>query len=567
MTDRTPFGRAQVASWAGVMGALALVMAGLIALLQGQISGWVLLCVILGAGGIGLWMWGAPGEFQAWIAGRQTRYGTTSVLVTILFIGLIAYAYVLVDRANITADLTSVQRYTLNSPTLETIDQLRARGYRVRIIGFFSSTKLREQESADLLLRQYDAEGGSTVEIMYIDPDERPDLAAHYNYQPGLDGRLVLAVLGTDGTPRQREIVQDDGTVALQVVTLLLGEANERDITTGLKTVASAGEFTIYFTTGHGERDLSQIDDTGISRLFVSLDGEGIAAYPLTLADVPAVPDDANAVLIVGAWDSFTEDEVQKLAAYMERGGRLGIFADPPLVEAAIIGREGNTFLQEGDPLSQYIWNEFGIRARDALVIETNAELVNGSQWIPIINSIAPHTIMQDVRDRPIYMRYVRPIELVSEPDVRQNRYVREPLLYTSVESFAETDLVAFLNSQVGYDPQVDIPGPLLVGVTARRQLEFQEEVQPRLIIIGDSDVLKNEYVKQIPGNVFLWTDIVDWLTGFSQAITFAPVSDPTLLKLVVTSQERNTIAVITMIILPGVVLLAGMVVWWYRRR
>lgn len=567
MDTRPTFSRSQMASWAGVAGTLALVVAGLIALLQNRVSVEVLACVIAGAGGIGLWMWGAPGDFQAWIAGRQTRHGATSLLVTILFVGLIAYAYVLVDRTNITTDLTSVQRYSLNTPTLETIEQLRARGYRVRIVAFYSSSKLREQEAADLLLRQYEAEGGDTIDVMYVDPDERPDTAADYNYQPGLDGSLMLAILGPDGEPRQREIVQDDGTVVLQYVTLPLGGANERDITTGLKTVASAGEFTIYFTTGHGERSLSQVDDTGISRLFVSLEGEGIAALPLVLADESAVPADADAVLIVGAWDSFTEGDVQKLAAYIDGGGRVGIFADPPLIEAAIIGQGGNTFLQDGDPLSRYLWDEFGVNVLDALVIETKPELINGSEWIPIINSIAPHTIMQGVRDEPVYMRFARPLELVDDPDDRQNRYVREPLLYTSELSFAETDLTGFLNSQIGYDPQTDLPGPLLVGVSVRRQLEFQEDVQPRVVIIGDSDVVKNEYVKQIPGNVFLWTDITDWLTGFSQVISFTPVSDPTRLALVVSEQERNTIAVITMIILPALVLLAGLVVWWYRRR
>jgi len=52
------------------------------------------------------------------------RYGTTSILISVLFAGLVSYAYVLVDRANITADLTSVQRYSLNTPTLETIEML-----------------------------------------------------------------------------------------------------------------------------------------------------------------------------------------------------------------------------------------------------------------------------------------------------------------------------------------------------------------------------------------------------------------------------------------------------------
>jgi hypothetical protein len=567
MDERRAFSCSDIAAGAGVIGVLALVSGGLIFLLSGQVSLWVFACAAVGAGGIGLWMWWAPGEFQAWMTGRQTRYGTTSVLISILFVGLVAYAYVLVDRANLTADLTSVQRYSLAGPTLDTIGQLRERGYRARIVGFFSHNKLREQEAADILMRQYEAQGQGVIEVTYVDPDEQPDLADRYGYQPGFDGQFILTVLDADGQPRQRDVVTDSGQVVSRYVTILLGGANERDITTGLKTVASAGAFKIYFTVGHSERDLTQVNDTGISRLFVSLEGQGIGAEPLQLSDVMRIPDDASAVLIVGAWQDFTDAEVTLLDEYIQRGGRLGIFADPPLVEAATVGETGNTFLQEGDPLNTYLWNEFGVRVRDGLVIETKPELINGSEWIPIINTIAPHTIMSDERDQPIYMDFVRPLELVTSPDERQGQYVREPLLFTSEESFGETDLTQFLNSQIAYDPQSDMAGPLLVGVTVRRQLEFQQAEQPRIVIIGDSDFLKNEYVKQYPGNVFLWTDIVDWLTGFAQAVTFSPVSDPTLLKLVVSRQERRTIAFITMIVLPGAILGAGTLVWWYRRR
>jgi ABC-type uncharacterized transport system involved in gliding motility auxiliary subunit len=106
------------------------------------------------------------------------------------------------------------------------------------------------------------------------------------------------------------------------------------------------------------------------------------------------------------------------------------------------------------------------------------------------------------------------------------------------------------------------------MGVTVRRMDENESDVKPRIVIIGDSDVVKNELVTaDFPGNVYLWTDIIVWLTNFDKAVNFEAVSDPTLLPLQASESERNTIAYVTLLVIPGLVLICGMLVWWYRRR
>ena len=554
MRDQAPSRREIIASAASVVGGLALVAGALLALLQGAITLAVFACVLVGVGGLSLWMAWAPGEFRTWISGRQTRSATTSVLVTILFIGLVVAAPMLPAPANLPADLTGVQRYSLNRPTLETIEQVAARGFRVRLVGFFSGRALRERESADLLLRQYDAHGGDTIEVEYIDPDEQPERARSYGYQPGQDGSIFLVLLGADGQPLENAAPR------------LIGPASERDITTALRSIISAGQFTLYFTTGHGELDIRRTDDANISRLAVSLVDAGIAARQISLLDVlhTGIPDDASAVMIVGARTRFTEQEIAVLDDYMQRGGRLAIFTDPPQVDEGTALT--NTFLEEGSPFSDYLWAEFGVRPLDALLIQSAPYYTN--EFTPVIDATLPHSLLSLAQDQQVIMSWVRPFALVEEPAGRQTLYRREPLLVSSENAYGETGLRELLDTyRIEYNAGRDLPAPLVVGVTARRLGESQLETQPRLVLIGDSDLVSNQFVQNLPGNVWFWTDLVDWLTGYVQSVSFTPVSDPTLLNLVLSDQQRRTIAAITMLGLPGLVLALGAGVWWYRRR
>jgi ABC-type uncharacterized transport system involved in gliding motility auxiliary subunit len=276
------------------------------------------------------------------------------------------------------------------------------------------------------------------------------------------------------------------------------------------------------------------------------------------------IPDDASAVMIVGARVAFTEDEVAVLDEYIQRGGRLAIFTDPPHVDEGTALT--NTFLEEGSPFSNYLWEEFGVRPLDALLIQNAPYYLN--EFTPVINATLPHTLLELAQDQQVVMSWVRPFALVDEPAGRQALYQREPLFASSEDAYGETGLQTLLEtSRIEYNIGRDLTAPLVLGVTVRRTGESQLDAAPRLVLIGDSDLVSNQFVQSLPGNVWFWTDLVDWLTGYVESVSFTPITDPTLLNLVLSDQQRSTIAVITMVILPCAVLALGGAVWWYRRR
>ena len=105
---------------------------------------------------------------------------------------------------------------------------------------------------------------------------------------------------------------------------------SEEKLTTAMIKVTRREEKTIYFLSGHGERDTS--DSQG---------GEGIGAFKnalirssFTVKDWNFVmdgklPEDASALIIAGPQRPYMETEAQWLEEYLDKGGKMLLALDP----------------------------------------------------------------------------------------------------------------------------------------------------------------------------------------------------------------------------------------------
>ena len=84
----------------------------------------------------------------------------------------------------------------------------------------------------------------------------------------------------------------------------------------------------------------------------------------------------------------------------------------------------------------------------------------------------------------------------------------------------------------------------------------------------GDSNFVTNSMVTTALGNGILFTDGVSWLTDFGEQITFAPQAYSVGVPLIFVSQQTlDLIAFITIILMPGAVLVSGLAIWARRVR
>jgi len=115
------------------------------------------------------------------------------------------------------------------------------------------------------------------------------------------------------------------------------------------------------------------------------------------------------------------------------------------------------------------------------------------------------------------------------------------------------------LQREVQFDPKT--AGPLSLGVAAS---EKSNAKGARLIVIGDSDFAENQWFGlQHNGDLFL--NAMDWLAQDENLISIRPKSATTR-RITLTEGQMAAVRSIALFLLPGIVILLGVAIWWKHR-
>jgi ABC-type uncharacterized transport system involved in gliding motility auxiliary subunit len=96
----------------------------------------------------------------------------------------------------------------------------------------------------------------------------------------------------------------------------------------------------------------------------------------------------------------------------------------------------------------------------------------------------------------------------------------------------------------------------------------WNEETNAKILLVGDSDFVTNGFVGSALGNAVLFTDGVAWLTGMNEQVNFKPQAFFTAQPLIfISTQTLDIIAFLTVILMPGIMLVSGLAIWTWRMR
>lgn len=544
--------RGNIGQAGSIIGAIGLLI-GIIGLIwQAGLSVFVAAALVIGLGGILVWAVMTPEDFRGFITGRQMRQSTGAIFSTLLVIGIAALTYVFLARSVITVDMTQSGRFTLSPETYGLIEQLRTSGERIQITGFYSPQRVREREVDDQFFRPYEEASAGLISRVYIDPEQEPLRAQIFVEGFGVvaDGTVFASYLTADGRIdllRTTVVFTPEGRSANQ----------ERDLTNALNRLLVRGAYNVYFNVGHGELNAFSTEAIGLSTLVNGLLSNGIEVNLINLAEIAATggvtPANASVIVMARPTTDLTIPEIELLNAYLNGGGSLLIMTD------TTFGSD-TPFMAQNGPFNQFLWQSYGIRALDGVVIDPLANV--GGNPLDVVGYAFSGS--NDIGARlnpdttPTLFRIPRALQVAQSPV--NNGWV----ILTSDQSYAKLDLAALAaDNNIAFNPQTDVAGAQALVAWA-----WNIDTDGRLLVIGDADFATNDFIDAAAGNRILIYDGLVWLMDIQQQVGFQPQFYATGQPLIFVDGARlDLIAFLTAVLLPGAVLISGAWVWWRRSR
>jgi ABC-type uncharacterized transport system involved in gliding motility auxiliary subunit len=452
----------------------------------------------------------------AFCRGRGARRSADAVLATIFFIAVLAVVQATSVRRSHLFDLTRNQRNTLAPQTVALLDSLDR---EVTATAFFRQNS-PARAGAEQLLGLY-ARLAPRFHFRMVDPDRHPELVE----QLGANADEIVVEAGG-----VRRIARTPGEDAL---------------TNALLQVTHTGAKTVYFLTGHGERDIDLESSDGFSFARAGLESQGYAVRPLSLLGLVAAPDAAALVVLAGPRRDLLGPEVTLVRDYLAAGGSLLALVDPRVQVPQLEGllADYRLALLDAVVLDEIVLDA-GDRKFDATVAKIRRyerhPITRGFNFVTMFPRARPVHITADSAEVGLDARY---------------------LCVTDDVAWGEVDMGRFATGSASRDGE-DIAGPLPVAAAVELSRFGKKS---RVVLVGDSDFASDGFYGVL-GNSDLFLNMVAYLAEEESMISIRPRT-PLGDSVYVTESQGRLVFAVCLVALPLTSIVTGLLVYLRRRR
>lgn len=475
------------------------------------------------------WLASSWGDIGAMAGQRRTRYGANAAFYSVAFILLLVATNFLATRYHRQFDLTSQKVFSLSPQSDSVVKQLKK---PLKLYGFVQGGV---SPTAEALYQQY-AYASPQVTFELVDPNKHPELAERFK------------VTTMDTTHLQYGGDTGNGSNVTDL--------NEGAITNGIMRLIKSGSGqTACYAIGEGEADPDEVNKgSGFNQFEKGLEGENVQVKKLVLVSEPKVPSDCSMLVLAGPTRPLVPHELDAINQYLDQGGRMLVMLRPQRPDKAY----DETALVN-------LLGDWGVKVGNNVVVDQVVRLFAGPALglDPTVNMYPTHEITYGFNKQTVFPM-VRTVDPVDSPKAGLEA---TSLAKTSDTSWAETDLAALFNKQTAtFNQAKDTKGPVSVAVAVTANLDQLKRGKgtARLVVFGDTDMANNQYIDNFFNRDFLMNS-VDWLAGATNSITIRPKSLRAS-RFNLTIQQFDVVFVLSVLLIPELLLLTGLAVWWERR-
>ena len=290
---------------------------------------------------------------------------------------------------------------------------------------------------------------------------------------------------------------------------------------------------------GDGEGDLERVDDAGYSGLLEALTDEGYRVRGVVTASMDEIPEEAEAVVVLGPRRRLQPEAIDALRRYLETGGSLVALIEPGF----------QTGLEE-------LLAEYGLASPNAVIVDpaAGASQVRAEGIDPIASHYNTHSISRGLdANRVTFFSGARSFELrKARPDDRI-----QGIVLASPQSWLSEDLTLLDRLSGRPDPggaRRDYH-PIVVSGRYRRAAG-----DTRIVAFGDRDFCSNRNLRAVY-NLDLILNAVHWATQRESKIAIRPKAAPPLHFPLPLANSLQTFYGVGLLI-PELLLIAGGLVW-----
>jgi ABC-2 type transport system permease protein len=483
------------------------------------------------------------------ISVRQLRFGafSTGMIVVAVAIAVLVNALVRqLPEEKTVIDVTSNRLYTLTDQTREYVDTM-AEDVTIYV---WSAEDSMDQTVVKTLDRY--ASLSDHIRVEYVDPRVNPRFYTSYAESAPTAGSLIvvsdLRSKVIEASDLYESTYSYDESSYYGYSEQVTGYDAEGQITAALNYVLSEDMPVVYQITGHGERSLETSYTSALAKA-------NVTSESLHLMDVDAIPDDAAALMILGPTSDLSADDVEKVTAYLERGGKVMITL---------------TMTEEELPNLQSLLAYMGLSTESGIVVEESTEHYYRNPFFEL-PEMSYSTYTAGVNGTYyVFSPYNCGLRIPEDTD----EITYDVFLKSSDDAFLMKD---YVNATDYSQKEGDPDGPFALGVEAVKTLDASgdatadgasaDATSATMIVLASAETFTEAADEMVSGaNRTVFMNIVSAFSDQELNVSI-PAKSYDMQLLSVTQAGIIRLGVLLVILLPLGCLIAGFVIWMRRRR